>query len=48
MPVFIEGVKSGCPQCIRKLTDFFDSCLGPEIVSPIRVLGMPVCDLRKM
>ena len=25
---------------LPKLTDFYDYCLGPEIVSPIRVLGL--------
>lgn len=33
-------------ELLPKLIDFYDNCLGPEIVSPIRVLGMPVRDLR--
>ena len=33
---------------LPKLIDFFDNCLGPEIVSPLSVLGMPVRDLRNM
>ena len=33
---------------LPKLTDFYDNCLAPEIVSPVHVIGMPVRDLRKM
>ncbi len=35
-------------ELLPKLIDFFDNCLGPEIVSPIRVLGMSIRDLRNM
>ena len=35
-------------QLLPRLTDFYDNCLCPEIVSPINVTGMPVRDLRKM
>ena len=30
------------------LIEFYDNCLGPEIVSPIHVLGLKVRDLRLM
>lgn len=33
---------------VIKLTDFFDNCLGPEIVSPLHVLGLQVRDLNLM
>ncbi len=35
-------------ELLPKLTDFFDNCLAPEVVSPVHVLGLPVRDLRKM
>jgi hypothetical protein len=35
-------------ELLPKLTEFFDNCLAPEIVSPVHVLGMPVRDLSKM
>ena len=28
-----------------KLIDFYDNCLGPEIVSPVHVLGLPIRNL---
>ena len=33
---------------LKKLEDFYDNCLAPEIVSPIHVLGLRVRDLRLM
>ena len=33
---------------LKKLEDFYDNCLAPEIVSPIHVLGLKVRDLRLM
>ena len=30
---------------LPKLTNFYDNCLGPEIVSPIHVLGLPMRNL---
>ena len=30
-----------------KLEKFFDNCLGPEIVSPMHALGLPLRDLSK-
>ena len=32
-------------QLLPKLTELYDNCLGPKIVSPIHVLGLPVCNL---
>lgn len=32
---------------LPKLEAFFDNCLGPEIVSPIHALGLPIRDLSK-
>ena len=32
---------------ITKLTEFYDKCFAPEIVSPVHVIGLPVRDLRK-
>lgn len=32
---------------LPKLTDFYDNCLAPEIVSPVHVLGLPVRNLKK-
>ena len=32
---------------LPKLEAFFDNCLGPEIVSPIHALGLPIRDLAK-
>ena len=32
---------------LPKLEDFFDNCLGPEIVSPLHALGVPICNLSK-
>ena len=29
------------------LEAFFDNCLGPEIVSPLHALGVPMRDLSK-
>lgn len=29
------------------LNDFYDNCLGPEIVSPVHVLGLPIRNLKK-
>ena len=31
-----------------KLEEFHDNCLAPEIVSPVHILGLRVCDLRLM
>ena len=33
---------------LKKLEDFYDNCLAPEIVSPVHVLGLKVRDLRLM
>ena len=33
---------------LPKLVDFFDNCLGPEIVSPLHALGIPIRNLSKM
>lgn len=33
-------------ELLPKLTEFFDNCLGPEIVSPVHVLGLPVRKLQ--
>ena len=33
---------------LTKLESFFDNCLGPEIVSPIQVLGLSIRDLSKI
>ena len=30
-----------------KLTEFYDKCFAPEVVSPLHSLGLPVRDLRK-
>ena len=35
-------------ELLPKLTDFYDNCLAPEIVSPVHVLGLPVRDLHLM
>lgn len=32
---------------LPKLEDFFDNCLGPEIVSPLHTLGIPIRNLAK-
>ena len=32
---------------LPKLTEFYDNCLGPEIVSPVHVLGLPIRNLSK-
>ena len=32
---------------LPKLEEFYDKCVAPEIVSPIRVLGLPLRDLRR-
>ena len=32
---------------ITKLTEFYDKCFAPEIVSPVHVFGLPVRDLKK-
>lgn len=32
---------------LQKLTVFYDSCVAPEIVSPLHVLGLPMRDLSK-
>ena len=32
---------------LPKLEAFFDNCLGPEIVSPLHTLGLPIRDLSK-
>ena len=32
---------------LPKLVEFYDKCLAPEIVSPIRILGLKMRDLRK-
>ena len=32
---------------LPKLEAFFDNCLGPEIVSPMHALGLPMHDLSK-
>ena len=31
---------------LPKLTQFYDNCLGPEIVSPIHALRLPVHNLK--
>ena len=33
---------------LAKLESFFDTCLDPEIVSPIHVLGYSISDLSKV
>ena len=33
---------------LTKLEEFYDNCLAPEIVSPVHVLGLKVCDLFLM
>ena len=33
---------------LPKLVDFFDNCLGPEIVSPLHALGVPICNLSNI
>ena len=35
-------------QLLPKLTDFYNTCSGPEIVSPIQVLGLPVCNFKQV
>ena len=32
---------------LPKLISFYDNCVGPEIVSPIHTLGLPLRDLSK-
>ena len=32
---------------LTKLTEFYDNCFAPEIVSPLHSLGLPMRDLRK-
>jgi len=32
---------------LPKLIEFYDNCIGPEIVSPIRNLGLPIRNLKK-
>ena len=34
-------------QLLPKLSDFYDNCVGPEIVSPVHVLGLPVRNLKE-
>ena len=31
-----------------KLTDFYEKCVGPEIVSLMHSIGLPVCNLKLM
>ncbi len=31
---------------LPKLIEFYDNCLGPEIVSPVHVLGLRICNLK--
>ena len=31
---------------LLKLTTFYDTCLGPEIVCPVHVLGLPVRNMQ--
>ena len=35
-------------ELLPKLTEFYDNCVGPEIVSPLYPIGLPVRDLRLM
>ena len=35
-------------ELVPKLTEFFNTCLAPEIVSPVHTLGLHVRDLRLM
>ena len=32
---------------LPKLEEFYKTCVAPEMISPVHVLGLPVCDLRK-
>lgn len=32
---------------LPKLTEFYDNCLAPEIVSPIHAVGLPIRNLKK-
>ena len=32
---------------LSKLIEFHDNCLGPEIVGPVHVLGLPIRNLSK-
>ena len=33
---------------LTKLKEFYENCLAPEIVSPVHVLSLKVCDLCLM
>ena len=35
-------------ELLPKLTDFYDNCVGPEIVSPMHTIGLPVRNLKFM
>ena len=35
-------------QLLTKLTEFHNTCSEPEIVSPIQVLGLPVCNFKQV
>lgn len=32
---------------LPKLEEFYDKCVAPKIISPIRVVGLPLRDLRR-
>lgn len=34
-------------ELLPKLVEFYDKCLAPETVSPVRALGLKLRDLRK-
>ena len=48
----IERISFNCDfwqmELLPKLTDFYDNCLAPEIVSPVHVLGIPVRNFHNM
>lgn len=35
-------------ELLPKLISFFDNCVGPEIMCPVHMLGMPIRDYSKL
>ena len=33
---------------LPKLSEFYDNCLAPEIVSPVHALGLPIRNLKNV
>ena len=35
-------------ELLPKLTEFYDNCVGPEIVSPMHSIGLPIRNIKFM